>query len=62
MIHLSPDVARLARMEYPTTKWCGQCNTYFVLLPGKEGIHCRCRYIQVSNGRALMVDLAEMGE
>ena len=58
MIHLSPDVARLARMEYPTTRWCGDCNSYFVLLPGKEGLACKCRYIQVG---PLVVDLTGLG-
>ena len=58
MIHLSPDVARLPRMEYVTTKWCDACGSYFVLLPGKEGLACKCRYL---TARPLMVDLTELG-
>ena len=54
MIHLSPDVASLPRIPYPTTKWCDRCKTYFVLLPGKEGLACKCRYL---TARPLMVDL-----
>ena len=59
MIHLSPDVARLPRMEYVTTKWCSDCKTYFVLLPGKEGLACKCRYVPAT---PVMVDLTGMGD
>ncbi|KKM80056.1 hypothetical protein LCGC14_1343810 [marine sediment metagenome] len=45
MIHLSPDVARLPRMPLPTTRWCDDCGSRFVLLPGKEGLACKCRYL-----------------
>ena len=59
MIHLSPDVARLARVPYPTTRWCGDCGSYFVLLPSKEGLACKCRYVVAD---PVMVDLTGMGE
>ena len=60
MIHLSPDVVRLSRVPHPTTKWCADCNSPFVLLPSKEGLKCQCRYIQISNG--LEVDLTRVGK